>query len=239
MTKPIDLEAFLDKTFFALDTLSMLGDIEDFIDFSEKNIDWQKRRELTRVELACSEDEFDDPHEAAQYHAQTIHGVVYRFEVSLAQRVRYAALVSLITTIEWVLLSLARRTIIKIPKKPDGASNAVHILDQFNRAALVGLTSEIQTIETLAQVRNCIVHAAGLLASYRYDAELRHRLSVCDGIRVSDINFLGDAIEIEPGYLQGVVEKLKLWLPNLEHTMDAKGLLHKSRPVRKENRPVI
>lgn len=239
MTKQIDLEAFLDKTFFALDTLSMLGDIEDFIEFSEVNIDWQKRRELSRVELACAEEEFDDPHEAAQYHAQTIDGVVYRFEVSLAQRVRYAALVSLITTIEWVLISLQRRTNIKIPKKPDGVSSAVHILDQFNRAALVGLTSEIQTIETLVQVRNCIVHAAGLLASYRYGVELRHRLSDCDGIRVSDINFLGDAIEIEQGYLQGEVEKLRLWLPNLEHTMDAKGMLHKSRPVRKENRPVI
>ena len=92
MTKPIGLEAFLDKTFFALDTLSMLSDIEDFIDFSEGNIDWQKRRELNRVELACAADEFDDPHEAAQYHVQTIDGVRYRFEVCLAQRVRYAAL---------------------------------------------------------------------------------------------------------------------------------------------------
>lgn len=227
MPKSIDLEAFLDKTFFAIDTFSMLSDIEDFIDFSETNIDWQKRREIRRVEIACSDEHFDDPREAAQFHAQTIDGVLYRFEVSLTQRVRYAALVSLITTIEWVLLSLQGRSGIKIRKKQNGTSDAVHLLSQFNQAASVGLSSEVQVIETLVQVRNCIVHAAGLLGSYKHGLELRQRLTTYNGILVSDINFLGDAIEIERNHLQHVVEGIKRWLPNLEDAMQKKGLLRK------------
>ena len=227
MPKPIDLEALLDKTFFAIDTLSMLSDIEDFIDFSESNIDWQKRREIRHAETACTDEHFDDPREEAQFHSQTIDGVLYRFEVTLVQRVRYATLVSLITTIEWVLLSLKKRTAIKIQRKPNGTSDAVHLLSQFNQAASAGLSSEIQVIETLVQVRNCIVHAAGLLASYKHGLELRQRLSTYNGILVSDINLLGDAIEIEQNHLQRLVEDVKRWLPNLENAMQAKGLLRK------------
>jgi len=217
MKKPIDLVAFLDQTFFGLDTIAMLGDIEDFIDFSENNIDWQKRRELRRAERECEEEQFDDPCVAAQYHDQTIDGVAYRFEVSLTQRVRYAALTSLITTIEWVLISLKNHTALTVPKKPEGKSEAVHFLEVFNQAASVGLTSEIQTIETLVQVRNCIVHSAGLLVSYKHGPDLRQSLSACHG----------EAVEIEQGYLQEVVEEVKRWLPRLEKAMHEKGLLHK------------
>ena len=57
-TKQLDLSALLDQTFFGLDTLSMLGDVEDFIEFSESNIGWQKHRELRRAEQECNDTEF-------------------------------------------------------------------------------------------------------------------------------------------------------------------------------------
>jgi hypothetical protein len=227
MKTPLDVEAFLDQTFFGLDTLAMLGDVEDFIAFSEGNIEWQKRRELRRAARECDEERFDDPHFAEQYRVQTIEGVAYRFDVSLTQRVRYAALISLITTIEWVLISLKNRAAFAVPKKPDGKNEAVHLLEVFNKAASLDLTLQIQLIETLVQVRNCIVHAAGLLASYKYGSELRQRLSAFSGIKVSNINFLGDGIEIEQNHLQGVVEDAKRWLPGLEKVMHEKGLLQK------------
>ena len=72
MTTPLDIEAFLDRTLFSLDTLVMLRDVEDFIDFSEDNIAWQKRRELRRAERDCDDEHFDDPHFAVQYRDQTI-----------------------------------------------------------------------------------------------------------------------------------------------------------------------
>lgn len=227
MPKPIDLEAFLDKTFFSIDTFSMLSDIKDFIDFSENNIDWQKRREIRHTEIACANEHFDTPHEKAKFHEQMIDAVHYRFEVSLSQRIRYATLISLITTIEWVLSSLKKRSNIKIPKKTNRTSDAVHLLIQFDQSASAGLSSKIQIIETLVQVRNCIVHAAGLLASYKHSSDLQQRLSTYNGIRISDINRLGDAIEIEKNHLQRVVEDVKGWLPSLENDMQAKGLLRR------------
>src|SRR3989304_5298528 len=92
--KQLDITALLDQTFFGLDTLSMLGDIEDFIEFSESNIEWQKHRELRRAEQECKDMEFDNPQFKFQYQVQMLEGVEYRFEVSLKQRVRYAALIA-------------------------------------------------------------------------------------------------------------------------------------------------
>ena len=225
MKTPPDLDTFLDHTFFGLDTLSMLGDIEDFIVFSEENIEKQKRLELIRATRECDDAQFEDPYFAAQYRDQTIDGICYRFDVSLTQRVRYAALTSIITTIEWVLISLRNRAAFAIPEKPKDTNYAVHLLEVFNQKSSLDNTPQIQLIETLVQIRNCIVHAAGLLKSYKHGADLRKRLSTFSGIKISNINFLDDGIEIERNYLLGVVEDTKRWLPNLEKVMHEKGLL--------------
>lgn len=227
MKTPIDIEAFLDQTFFGLDTQAMLGDVEDFINFSEANIDWQKKRELRRAEQECDEEQFDDSHFAAQYRDQKLEGVEYRFDVSLTQRVRYAALTSLITTIEWVLLALKNRASFSFPKRPEGKNEAVHILAVFDQKALLGLQLKAEILEDLVQVRNCIVHGAGLLGSYRHEAELRKRLTRMNGVKVSNINFLGDGVEIEQGFLQGILDDVKEWLPNLEKSISEQGLLRK------------
>ena len=227
MKTPIDIEAFLDQSFFGLDTQAMLGDVEDFINFSEANIDWQKKRELRRAEQECDEEKFDDAHFAAQYRDQRIEGVEYRFDVSLTQRVRYAAVTSLITTVEWVLLALKKRASFSFPKKPEGKNAAVHVLEVFDQKARLGLQPKTENLENLVQVRNCIVHAAGLLGSYRHEVELRERLTRMSGVKISDINFLGDGIEIESGFLQGILEDVKDWLPNLEKSLSEQSLLRK------------
>lgn len=225
MTSKIDFNTLLDQTFFGLDTLTMLGDVEDFIEFSESNIGWQKHRELRRAEQECNDAEFDDPHLEAQYRDQTLEGVEYRFEISLKQRVRYAALSALITTVEWVLLTLKKRAAFEFPKKSEKTNEAVHALTVFNERASISLGHEIHLLESLSQIRNCIVHAAGLLASYRYEQELRQRLVGLSGVRVSDRNFLGDSIEIEAGFLEEIIKGVRVWLPEVEKTLSDRGLL--------------
>ena len=137
MRTAVDFNNLLDQTFFGLDTLTMLGDVEDFIEFSESNIRWQKHRALRRAVQECNDTEFDDPHLESQYRDQTLEGVEYRFEISLKQRVRYAALIALTTTIEWVLLALKRRAAFKFPKKPETKNEAVHALLVFNEKVAI------------------------------------------------------------------------------------------------------
>lgn len=225
MTAKFDLNTFLDQTFFGIDTLTMLGDVEGFIEFSESNIGWQKHRELRRAEQECSNAHLDDPHLEAQYRDQMLEGVEYRFEISLRQRVRYAGLIALITTIEWALLTLKKRTTFKFPKKPDKTNEAVHALSVLNEKAAISLEQQVQLLESLSQIRNCIVHAAGLLASDKYELDLRQGLEKLSGVKVSNLNFLGDSIEIEAGFLEGVIKDVRVWLPNIEKTLLERGLL--------------
>ncbi len=156
-----------------------------------------------------------------------LEGVKFRFEVSLTQRVRYAALVALITTVEWVLLALKERTSFKFPQRPGGSSEAIHVLSVFNDMASLGVEKEISFLETLIYIRNCIVHAAGLLDSYNRGAELRQAVESLEGVKVSDLRFFGDGIEIESGFLENAINSIRAWLPNVEKGVSEKGLLRK------------
>lgn len=79
----------------------------------------------------------------------------------------------------------------------------MHILIVFNDKARLGLEPKIQFLKYLIYTRNCVVHAAGLLDSYEHGVKLRNDIASMHGLRISDINFLGDGIEIESGFLEG------------------------------------
>lgn len=230
MKMPFDMEAFLKQNFYGLNTLTMLGDVEVFIAFSEDRIDRQKAEELRRTTQECDALEFDDPHFAAQYREQKLEGVEYRFEVILRQKSRYAALTMFITTIEWALLALKKQASFEFPKKnkSDKTNEMVHVLRVFNEKASLGLEQQVWSLECLVHVRNCIVHAAGLLGLYTYKTELRIGLESVSGIKVSSINFLGESIEVEHSFLKDVVDNAKLWLPKLQQSVSEQGLLNKS-----------
>ena len=142
MPQSFDAEAFLNQPIYAWDTLTLLGDIEDFIDFSEANIEWQLKRELRRLKTEHAEVIIDDPYTDAQYKDQQIEGTEYRFNVSLAQRVRYSALTALITSVEWSILVLRRRAQFTIPDKPEKLSEAVHLISVFTSKVQQDLSAE-------------------------------------------------------------------------------------------------
>ncbi|MDP3191041.1 hypothetical protein [Rhodoferax sp.] len=219
-----DFDTLLKQTFFGLDILTMLGDVEDFIEFSENNIRWQKQRELRRAEHERNDEVFDDPLFEVQYRDQALRGVEYRFEISLTQRVRYATLITLITTIEWVLVALKKRASFEFPKKPEKMNEAVHALTVFNDKAALRLEQEIHLLKSLIQIRNCIVHSAGLLASYKHGSELRRGLVGLSGVGISSKNFLGESIEIEAGFLEEIINNTRIWLPAVETALIVHGL---------------
>lgn len=218
-------DALLNQPLFGWDTVSLLGDVEDFLDFSEANIEWQRKREMRRVEAEIEAFESGDPLTDALYREQKLEEVEYRFDVSLAQRVRYSGLTSLITSLEWSLLVLRNLALFPITKTPDKANEAVHLLSVLAREAKHDVQSEIELLALLVQVRNCVVHSAGRLATYKYGEELRTRLVGFQGIKVSTANFLGEGVEIEQGFLQGVLERAKVWLPALEKALYDQGSL--------------
>lgn len=205
----------------------MLEGIKSFLEFSESNIALQKHRELRRAKAEVDKVQFTDEEEhlAPQYRDQIIRGVEYRFDTNLSQRVRYSALSALVTTIDWCALSLERRATFDIPKKPKKTNQAVHILRTIENQAKLGIEPHISEIELLFHVRNCVVHAAGLVDSYEHKADLNKSLSKLKGFSVSSDNFLGRSIEIKPGALESYLEAAKQWLPEVEKGCLNIGLL--------------
>jgi hypothetical protein len=53
-----DLERFMNEPIYAWDFQFMIGDLEDFLDFSESNIEWQYRRELRSIHTRAEAGEF-------------------------------------------------------------------------------------------------------------------------------------------------------------------------------------
>ena len=212
--KPYVPDAHEKVAMLGIDTMLMLDDLKNFIDFSEQNIQWQKKRELYRIERECDAKSLEDPDLGLGYPESEREKVQRRFD-SLLQRVRYASLIALITTVERVamtLKALAESMDRSIPPRPTGKNMVVHLLDVFNQVGL-GCEQQVLVLETLTQVRNCIVHAAGLVDEYEYGAQLRSRLIDFNGVKISAHDYWGqDTIEIEEGYLQRLLEDTKAWL---------------------------
>ncbi len=209
----------IDERFFMLriDTMLMLDDLKSFIDFSEQNVQWQRKRELLRIERECEAKLQEDPDLGPSYLESQREELHRRFD-SLLQRVRYSSLIALITTVERVAATMktfAESLDRSIPQRPSGKNMVVHVLDVFNQIGL-GNQEQVLVLETLTQVRNCIVHAAGLVDEYEYGAQLRSKLADFEGIKVSAHNFWGqDTIEIEDGCMQGLLEDTRAWLLTL------------------------
>ncbi len=188
-------------------TSLMLRDLNSHIEFSEQNIQWQRRRELHRVEQG-------EDAESQRVDLQQ------RFD-DLLQRTRYGSLISLVTIVERVAMTLrglAESMDRSIPAKPRGKSMTVHLLDVFSGVGL-GSAQHIAVLETLVQIRNCIVHAAGLLEEYEHAAQLRDSLSRFKGVRISFHEFWGqDAIEIEDNFLQDLIKETKAWMMTFYET---------------------
>ncbi|PCI41937.1 MAG: hypothetical protein COB41_10120 [Proteobacteria bacterium] len=162
----------------------MLGDIKDFIIFSENNIQRERKLALIHSKIECDKVEFDDPNLTFQYQQQEIYSVEYRFDVSLTQSIRYAGVVTLVTTIEWCLLSLSQRALFPIKEKEFDKNDSVNILMTFNSKATLNLKKEITFIATLIHIKNCIAHASGLLNSYKYSELLIGEISQINGVSV-------------------------------------------------------
>ncbi len=148
--------------------------------------------------------------------------------ISLTQRVRYSGLTAVITTIEWSLIVIKGQATFPVPDKPKtpkGRSEAVYLLEVFAKRCGQNLATDIKELQTLTQVRNCVVHSAGRIETYEFLNELRQALQGHVGIKLSNSNFLGESIEVAEGYLQSVIERAKTWLPALEKAMRQQGLL--------------
>ena len=221
-----DLNLLLDQTYYGWDTKTMLGDVIGFLEFSEANLTWQKRRELLRAEHEGKNTEFrlEDQHLAASYRGQLIEAVEYGFDVSLAQRVRYSGLVAFVTTMEWCAKLFSKRLKHESPSVPAGHNKHVHLFSYLNIESSSQFEKQIDDLKKLVHVRNCVVHASGFVEGYEFEKEVRETLGSLDGFSTWSENFLGTNIKIEKNAIEKFAEGAMAWVPQLDERCTAAGM---------------
>lgn len=222
-----DVDRLMNQTFYSWDTATMLGDVIGFLEFSEANLAWQRRRERQKAKHEDCAGKFsdEDEHLIPQYRDQQVQGVKYHFDVSLSQRVRYAGLVAFVTTLEWCARSLRQRLVSQHPEAQNGENQHVHLLSFLNSQSSSGFGDHLTDLKRLVHVRNCIVHAAGFVEGYKHEKELREEVKLLEGFSIWSENFLGTNLCIQRGAIEKYAESAKEWVPRLDERCTKVGLL--------------
>lgn len=198
-----DPEKFLSEPIYAFDFKFMVGDVEDFLEFSESNVEWQFRREMLSIQRQAEAEEFEPGYKE---HLET--NAEHRFKVSLPLRVRYGALVALITSVEWSVVFIVGQLKTPLPEKPRNMNPTVHALLELERHLSMGADELVQDYEALVRVRNCIVHSAGLEHDYRFREQLPEILGRLRGIYLGNWHFFGKHICIDKDALNRYISAM-------------------------------
>ncbi|WP_313954094.1 hypothetical protein [Accumulibacter sp.] len=215
-----DLQKFLDTPIEAFDFKFMIGDVKDFLEFSESNLDWQYRRELQAI--AHGKD-FDDFPPGYRHHLE--QNAEHRFKVSLPLRVRYGAVLAFTTSVEWAIAYLNQCAVSPVPALKYRTNLTVKILRDFSARASVDAGAVIDDYEALVKIRNCIAHSAGIVESYRYKIDLPAAISRIDGITLANWHLFGDQVCIEKGALEPHIDRAAELVVSLHSALRERGLL--------------
>lgn len=218
----IDLDRLLNEPTYAWDFQYMIGDVEDFLDFSESNIAWQHRRELQDIDRRAETEKFP---EGYKEHLQA--NAEHRFKVSLPLRVRYGAVIALTTSVEWSVSFLVKRLEVPSSERPRGRNETVHGLLELQQRTGVGKIETVRDYEALVQVRNCIAHCAGIEEQYQFREQLAVAVDRLVGFGLGQWHLFGRHVCIEKGALNRYVQQMGGLIVSLHKAAHGQGLLHK------------
>lgn len=223
----LHVDDILNQTFYGLDVMAMLNNVIDFLEFSEGNLAWQRRREVRRAEVEALAADFsaEDMHLRDQYIHQSIEGAEYRFDVNLSQSIRYSGLTALTTTLEWCGAALMARLVCAPPKVPDGENKFVNFFSYLNTKCGIGHEAHIANMRRLVHVRNCVVHSAGFLKGYKFEHEVRETIAHLPGFSVNTDNYLGESIQLSDSALPQFARAAFEWIPTFEQPSIKAGIL--------------
>ncbi|TAJ91799.1 MAG: hypothetical protein EPO31_13915 [Gammaproteobacteria bacterium] len=222
-----DLERLLNQPIYSWDTATMLENIVDYLEFSEQNLSWQRKREIRSAKLEGDHIEFDPPdeHLTGQYRHQLIESAEYRFDVCIAQSIRYAGLSAFITVIELCSKAFLKVLGFELTRAPDGENKNVYLLSLLNQKSSSGFEREIEDLKSLTYIRNCIVHAAGFIERYKYKAHIIESINKLQGFAIWKENYLGVSVCINPGAVELYARKATEWVPKLHENCIKIGII--------------
>jgi hypothetical protein len=219
----IDLERLLKEPIYASDFQLMIGDVEDFLDFSEINIEWQYRRELQSIRRADLEGFPPEYRDGYREHLEA--NAEHRFKVTLPLRVRYGALLALTTSVEWSVQYLVKWLRQSISKKPEGHNCTVHALFELEKRTGIGKAGIVRDYKALVQIRNCIAHSAGIEKHDQHRRQLPAAVNRLAGFSLGNWHFFGQHICIEKRALNPYIDAMGELVVTLNKAAHEQNLL--------------
>jgi len=216
----IDIERLLNEPIYALDFQFMIGDIGDFLAFSEINMEWQYQRELLSIKRQAETEEFPDGY---REHLET--NAEHRFKVSLPRLVRYSAVIALVTSVEWSVEILNKKLMSPFTLKTGRGNKTVQTLIELNTCTSSNKNDIISDYTTLVHIRNCIAHNAGIVQYDRHCEALETSITSLKGFCLDNWHFFGKHVCIEKGALNPHIDALGQLIVTLHKACHEQGLL--------------
>ena len=181
----------------------MIGDVIDYLDFSETHIEWQLRLKLQEIRRRDKVEDFPPG-----YRQHLVENAEFRFGASLPLRVRYSALISLVTSVEWSIGHLVKHLDVSVPKTKN-ENETIRSMKSLQDLTDLQRNEDIRTFEDLVRVRNCIAHSAGLIEDDKYPEQVAESVQRLDGFSLENWHFIGPHVCIGRGSLNPYAEMLK------------------------------
>ena len=194
------------KPLYLWDFYFQFSDLLDFLEFSERNIEWQRRSHIQHLNRQAKLKKYEWHENNAEL--QNIEG---RFDVYLSRSIRYSALISLATSIEWIANFLKMHAIETITKPPKGVNKSIHILSTFVSRKNYHYHN-IGTLEKIIWIKNCIVHHMGSVQNYKHGQKVSEVVCAMDGFSISDNHFIEKLINIDKEALESIINETQTWL---------------------------
>ena len=219
---PEQVYRLLHEPIYSWDVAARLSGIVDFLEFSERNLAWQRQREVRRAKKEADTLEFEpqDAHLLLQARKQMVESAELRFDIGLSQSVRYAGIVAYVTSIEWCMKLFNARLPHPFSSKK---SDSVHILKHLSTKVAYPLSEQAATLKRMIAVRNCIVHSAGLVKGDKHETDIRAAIAALNGFGISNAGFIGDEICVDIGAVEHMAKEALIWVPALDKACSTNG----------------
>lgn len=207
------------RPIYLWDFAFIFSDLLDFIKFSERNIDWQRQSHIQSLDrqtkLKTNE---------SGYFAE-LENIKGRFDIYLSRSIRYSAVIALTASIEWIAKYLEQHVTKDLPKKPKRKNESIHILHTLFKWSNFKCEHNLDSLENIIKIRNCIVHAMGSVKYYEHGNELKDNIKTMNGFSISDSHFIEKVIDIDKGIVEAIIEETQTWIIDFIERCRQKNLI--------------
>ena len=196
------------------------ADLLDFLEFSENNIEYHRKIQVQNLNRIAKLKNI----EHGEYSAE-LRNIEGRFDIYLSRSIRYSVLISFAASVEWISHFLKNHATEEVPNCPARLNKSIHILNTLIDRAEFSHRHNLNTLEKIIKIRNCMVHSMGSVKNYQFGEEVKSLIETLSGFSISDSLFIEEIINIDKGAIVPIINETQAWITNFIEECRQKGII--------------